>query len=184
MFPEIEFKFGYSAHDVKLYTFLIHTSIREFYSQLKPLGFNAFEHPVKKIDVQATALPNCACIGQAKFFEDHIMLQLPAAPSALAVSIVSSIITHELGHHFVQEFYGDDGDGNRLGNNLIHVGENLRDDGYFYSRLYNSRVFVRKYLLPFANVRYPNIQRLIAEKDAIVASIAAGTAPSSPHELW
>ncbi len=185
VFPPVEFHPDYSKQDRKLYTFLIHSAIREFQRSLAQIGFQAFDkHPVTRIEVTPHALAECNCLGLAKTYTDEIKLRLPTGPSALQVSGTSDIITHELGHHIVQEYYGDTGEGNRLGNDLIHWYSNRSGMLYRYTKTFNSIVFVRKYLLPWVRMPFPNLPRLIAEKNAIIQSIIYGTAPRGPHEYW
>lgn len=184
-FPPITFHFGYTPHDVKLYTFLIHSAIREFQHQLKQIGFEAFNtHPIRSIDVSPNPMTECNCLGLAILPTDELKLRLPSKPGPLEVSTAARVITHEIGHHLVQEYYGDNGEANRIGNNLIHWQSNRNDDLYEYTKTFNSVVFVRKYLIPFARVSFPNLPRLISEKDMIQESIRNGTAPRGIHEYW
>jgi hypothetical protein len=61
---------------------------------------------------------------------------------------------------------------------------NRRDNHYRYTKIFGSVVFVRKYLLPWCRVPFPNLLRLVEEKDEIMKSIEDGFAPTGIHEYW
>jgi hypothetical protein len=179
MFPPIEFHPLYSDFDKRLYTFLIHSAIREFGRILKP--WPAFvAHPVAIIEVTPNAFEECNCLGLTKFFTDEIKLRLPVRPGVLEVSATSDSITHELAHHLIEEYFDD----KKAGVNLVHWEANRRDQRYRYTRTFASIVFARKYLLPWCKVPFPNLRLLISHKDEITQSVVQGMAPHGIHEYW
>lgn len=187
LFPPIIFSPVYTDRDKRVYTFIIHSVIREFQRVLKP--FPAFDaHPVSMIEVSTKNITGCDCIGIAIYRTDVIKLVAPSRISLFEINAYSSVITHELAHHVIQEYFGDNSVGNRLGTNLVHYWANLLDTDadslYTYQKRYWSPSFFARYLLPYLVVTYPNLRMLIDNKDAIVKQLAEYAAPKGRHEYW
>lgn len=182
MFPPIEFSFLYSETDKKLYTFLIHTVMREFEHALAP--FVAFRaHPISKVIVKPDPIVGCNCIGLTEFYKDEIKLQLPTSPGYFDARSAGNLIAHECGHHILEEYFGKTREARIFGNNLIHRWANS-PTGYGYPRLYGSKIFGRKYLLPLVRVNYPDLKKLIADHAIIQGEIEHNVAPRGANPYW
>lgn len=155
---------------------MLKSCIREYNRQ-------GFSHPLKEIEFQKTPIEEAKeCNGLTIYDKDLIKIRAPTNIGLLDAIGFGRCISHEYGHHLVQEHCGDNFEGNKLGTNLIHYATNAR--GYQYQKRYWSPSFFARYGLPYLKITYFDLRRLMAEKGYIHNRIFTGTAPKGKDVYW
>lgn len=175
-FPLLEFSLAYTAKDIKVYTFMIRSVARAY----RHLYFNMDR--IKKITIRPELIKDhdgTECLGILNFRTDMMTLSLPVRVGALELRAIGGIIGHEFAHHIIQEYYGEGGEANRLGNNLVHYWANTGK--HTMAKYYYSPTFIKRYGFPFIRMTLPDVDALIANKESILAEIKTN---KGYHKYW
>jgi hypothetical protein len=175
--PKIEFSLKYELATTKkqrdLVVFVINSVVREYHRKLLPFG--GFEtHPVT---IKVRTQEEQGKFQLTNFDTDVITLGFPTVFSYFHFKGYTYTISHELAHHIIQEYFGDNIESNYLGVNLVHYEENLNGGEYRYTKKYWSPRFLIKYGMPFVEITLLDVKKLIDHRDLIMKKIKDGTAP-------
>lgn len=179
IFPEIEFDPLFGERDRKIITFIVHSVIREYQNKLAP--FPAFlASPIKKFTIQPTRPAGGKFQGYCNFLHDSIaILEWPLNMGGIMLTANSATIAHEIAHHIIQEYFGDNSAGNYNGVRLVHYAAN--GTTHKYTKRFWSPRFFFKYGIPSLTITMFDVAKLIEDAWGINHDIDKGIAPKGPH---
>lgn len=165
MYPPIEFSADYTERDRKVYTLLIHNSIKKLKTWT-----------IEKIILDPnTELENPNVFELTIYGSGEIKLRAPAKAESWMYGAYSHVVGHGIAHHFIEKQFGQ-----RISCNLIHYWANGLDKGIMdYTMTFRCWTpwFLLEYGIPYLIINMPNLEKLIADMAFILNEVKVGRAP-------